>query len=107
MLLLLIFSCNRKQENSIDKFDNIINLSVSDSLFSDNELPMGTVLSMKNWKDILITCHHADDYRFSFIDSKTGKLITRWGQKGNAPNEFIDFGSDFLFKILYSCSSLL
>ena len=51
MLLLLIFSCNRKQENSIDKFDNIINLSVSDSLFSDNELPMGTVLSMKNWKD--------------------------------------------------------
>lgn len=98
MLLLLIFSCNRKQENSIDKFDNIINLSVSDSLFSDNELPMGTVLSMKNWKDILITCHHADDYRFSFIDSKTGKLITRWGQKGNAPNEFIDFGSDFFIQ---------
>lgn len=22
-------------------------------------------------------------------------MITRWGQKGNAPNEFIDFGSDF------------
>lgn len=98
MLLLLIFSCNRKQENSIDKFDNIIDLSVSDSLFSDKESPMGTILSMKNWKNILITSHNADDYRYSFIDSKTGKLITRWGQKGNAPNEFIDFGSDFSIK---------
>ena len=95
MLIPFIFSCSRKQENSINQFDDIVNLSVSDSLFSDKELPMGTIISMKSWKDILITCHNADDYRYSFIDSKTGKLITRWGQKGNAPNEFIDFGSDF------------
>lgn len=95
MLVPFIFSCSRKQENSINQFDNIVNLSVSDSLFSDNELPMGTIMGMKSWKDILITCHNADDYRYSFIDSKTGKLIARWGQKGNAPNEFIDFGSDF------------
>lgn len=41
MLVPFIFSCSRKQENSINQFDNIVNLSVSDSLFSDNELPMG------------------------------------------------------------------
>ena len=98
MLFLLIFSCNRKQENSIDKFDNIIDFSAPDSLFTDKELPMGRILSMKNWKDILITSHFADDYSYSFIDSKTGKLITRWGKIGNAPNEFIDFGSDFLIQ---------
>ena len=59
MLVPFIFSCSRKQENSINQFDDIVNLSVSDSLFSDKELPMGTIISMKSWKDILITCHNA------------------------------------------------
>lgn len=59
MLVPFIFSCSRKQENSINQFDDIVNLSVPDSLFSDKELPMGTIISMKSWKDILITCHNA------------------------------------------------
>jgi hypothetical protein len=95
MLALFTLSCNRKQEKSVNEFDKTIELSVADSLFSDKDLPMGTISSMKSWNDVLITCHHTDDYRYSFIDRETGKLITRWGQIGNAPNEFIDFGSEF------------
>ena len=95
ILSLFICSCVSKQTDRIEQFYETVNLTVSDSIYSDKELPMGPVLSIKSWRNVLILSHHSDNYRFSFIDSRTGRLVARWGEKGNSPSEFIDFGSDF------------
>lgn len=105
---ILCTSCTdlgRMEINSFEIVDNIIDY---DSIFSDKNEPIGVITGMKMVGGTLITEHMLDEYRFSFIDVNTGKLKHRWGRVGNAPNEFIDFGSGFTIfdsKLIFLCKA--
>lgn len=88
-------ACKEEVSMAIDSFDVVERIVDYDSIYSDKNAPLGTVTCIRLVDDILITKHFNDDYNFSFIDINDGHMLCRWGIKGEAPNEFIDFGSDF------------
>lgn len=94
LFFILGISCNDTQiaVNSFEVVDNIVEY---DSIFSDKSKPMGVITDMEIVGNTLITGHMLDEYQFSFIDVDNGNLKARWGRVGDAPNEFIDFGSGF------------
>lgn len=110
ILFLFIFctSCHDTNNISINSFDVIESVVEYDSLFSDKEELMGSITDMEIIGNTLIVKHLLDEYQFSFIDVRNGKLICRWGKIGNAPNEFIDFGSNFTIsdsKLVFLCNA--
>ena len=97
-IVLLFFLCNACKEEfttAIDSFDIVERIVDYDSIYSDKNDPLNIVTDVKIVDNILITKHFDDDYSFSFFDVNDGRMLCRWGIKGEAPDEFIDFGSDF------------
>jgi len=98
LLLVCVYilcACNKENGSEVNSFADEKKIIKVDSIFADSEKPMGTIIGLKLWNDVLITKHYGDDFQYSFLDVKTGKLLARWGEIGEAPNEFIDFGMDF------------
>lgn len=108
LLFVLCTSCNHSDEIAIDAFDIVDNIVKYDSIFSDKSEPMGVITGMEVYGNILITKHMLDEYQFSFIDTDNGNLKSRWGRVGDAPNEFIDFGSGFTIsdsQLVFLCNA--
>lgn len=95
LILCMCNACKEEVSMAIDSFDVVERIVDYDSIYSDKNAPLGAVTCIRLVDDILITKHFNDDYNFSFIDINGGGMLCRWGIKGEAPNEFIDFGSDF------------
>lgn len=94
-ILLLCFSCAKREKCNITDFESVERITVYDNIFSDVEEPLGPVTGLAIYGNILVMGHMNDEYRFSFVDVKSGKKICRWGVRGEGPDEFIDFGSNF------------
>lgn len=95
VLLFLCGACKEKTDTAINSFDVVEEVLDYDSVYSDKNDPLGTITDMQIIDNVLITKHMGDRLCFSFIDVNSGNMLRRWGCKGQAPNEFIDFGSDF------------
>lgn len=95
-LFALGWSGCKDTERDVDSFDVVEKVVAFDSIYSDKDNPFGMITNAEIFNDVLITKHMNDEYNFSFIDVNEGKLLRRWGQIGDAPDEYIDFGSDFM-----------
>ncbi len=95
LLFILLFSGCQSSDTEIDSFDVVTRITEYDSIYSDRSDPFGQIKNMGIIDGILITEHMSDAYRYSFIDVNEKKQLCRWGIRGNAPNEFIDFGVEF------------
>lgn len=92
---IVLFSACEKSDTSLDSFaivDKIVNY---DSLWSDKHALVGAITDIEIVDSVLIAEHMNDEYNYSFINASDGKLLRRWGRIGDAPGEYIDFGSDF------------
>ncbi len=108
LFCVLCTSCNHSDKIAIDTFDVVDNIVKYDSIFSDKNEPMGVITGMEVYGNILITKHMLDEYQFSFIDTDNGNLRSRWGCVGDAPDEFIDFGSGFTIsdsQLVFLCNA--
>lgn len=93
--LFLFFSCTKKETCRVTDFESVERITVYDSIFSDVEEPLGPVTGLVAYGNVLVMGHMNDEYRFSFVDVESGEKICRWGLRGEGPNEYIDFGSNF------------
>lgn len=94
-LFIVVCSACRESHTTIDSFDTVEKVASYDSLYSDKNEPFGMITNLEIVDGILITEHMNDEYNYSFIDVDNGKLLRRWGRIGDAPGEYLDFGSDF------------
>ena len=92
LFLLVLTSCN-SLTTKIDDFDIVEEITSYDSIYSDKENPFGMITDMNIQNNVIVTSHRVDEYKYSFIDVSSGSLLTRWGKKGNAPDDFLDFGN--------------
>ena len=95
LFLLVLTSCN-SLTTKIDDFDIVEEITSYDSIYSDKENPFGMITDMNIQNNVIVTSHRVDEYKYSFIDVSSGSLLTRWGKKGNAPDDFLDFGNGFI-----------
>lgn len=100
LLFIAIVACQQSNV-SIDTFDKVSEITVYDSIYSDEEDALGVITDIEIWGDVLVAKHMRDEYSFSFISVANGKLIQRWGKRGEGRDEFLDFGSGFTIKIVY------
>ena len=99
MALSVVFCISCKQTNvNIDAFNQVIEVSTLDSIYSDEEDELGLITDIGIYDGILIAKHMHDEYNFSLIDLASGKLLQRWGRKGNGSDEYLDFGSNFVIQ---------
>lgn len=98
VLLLITFVACEQDKVTVDTFDKVTRIAVYDSIYSDKEDALGVITNIGIYKDILIAKHARDEYSFSFISVASGKLIQRWGKKGEGKDEFLDFGNTFAIK---------
>ena len=97
LLFIAIVACQQSNV-SIDTFDKVSEITVYDSIYSDEEDALGVITDIEIWGDVLVAKHMRDEYSFSFISVANGKLIQRWGKRGEGRDEFLDFGSGFTIK---------
>lgn len=97
LLFITIVAC-KQRDMSVDAFDKVSELTVYDSIYSDKEDVLGAITDIEIYRDMLITKHARDEYSFSFISVENGKLIQRWGKRGEGRDEFLDFGGGFMIK---------
>lgn len=96
IVLSIVFCISCKQTTvNVDTFNKVIEVSTLDSIYSDEEDELGIVTDIGIYDGILIAKHMLDEYNFSLIDLASGKLLQRWGKKGDGPDEYLDFGSNF------------
>lgn len=95
-LFAFIYSACKNSSEGIDSFDIVEKIIVYDSIYSDKDEPFGMITNAEVFNNMLITQHMNDEYQYSFINLNDGKLLRRWGRIGDAPDEYIDFGSDFM-----------
>lgn len=108
LFFVLCTSCSDVDEIFVNTFAVVDNVIEYDSVFSDKSEPMGVITGMEILGNTMITEHMLDKYQYSFIDVKNGELISRWGSVGDAPNEFIDFGSGFTIldsQLVFLCNA--
>lgn len=96
-LSVLCFSCTPRSEGGVADFNDVVEITEYDSLYSDRDCLFGPVTDMEISDGIIALSHRNDEYNFSFIDAGDGRLLKRWGRMGEGPNEFLDFGSGFIF----------
>ena len=94
-ICLVLASCRTDSQKGIDTFKETQEITDFEVVFTDKSEPVGSIVELKRWKNVLIAAHYGDEYRFSFIDANSGKVLRRWGKIGEAPGEFIDFGMNF------------
>lgn len=94
-ICLVLASCQTDSQKGIDTFKETQEITDFEVVFTDKSEPVGSIVELKKWKNVLIAAHYGDEYRFSFIDANSGKVLRRWGKIGEAPGEFIDFGMNF------------
>lgn len=92
---LICNACTEHKSTAIDSFDVVEKIVDYDRVYSDKNDPLGEITYLRIVDDVLITKHIKDEYNFSFIDVNDGTMLRRWGTKGEAPDEFINFGSEF------------
>ena len=97
LLISLLSSCH-SSKREINDFDVVEKILVYDSIYSDKENPSGMIMDMEVSNGVIVTSHRNDVFNYSFIDSRTGGLLARWGKKGEGDNEFLDFGNGFVLK---------
>lgn len=90
--MMLFISC---KEHDIYSFDNVYIVDKYDVLCSDTVEPWGPITEIGIIDSILVLKHANDDYNFSFVDVKNGKVLCRWGTVGDGPDDFLDFGTSF------------
>ena len=95
-IFLLVFASCGSSTTEINNFEIVKEVTDYDSIYSDQGNPFGTITDMAICNNVIITSHTADEYKYSFIDVKSSKLLTRWGTIGNGPDEFLDFGNGFI-----------
>lgn len=98
VLLSAIFIACKQSSAGIDAFDKVIEITEYDSIYSDKDDALGVITDMEISNGILVTKHMRDEYSFSFLKVASGKLLQRWGRKGEGVNEFLDFGSNFVIQ---------
>ena len=96
-LSVLCFSCTPRSEGGVADFNDVVEITEYDSLYSDRDCLFGPVTDMEISDGIIALSHRNDEYNFSFIDAGDGRLLKRWGRMGEGPNEFLDFGGGFIF----------
>lgn len=107
LVIILYCSACKELHTGIDAFDVIETITSYDSIYSDKNDPFGEIKNLEIIGNVLITEHMKDEYEYSFINVDEGKLIRRWGCIGDAPGEYIDFGSDFVItgsQIAFLCN---
>lgn len=97
-LFVILFSSCHSSKREINDFDVVERIFVYDNIYSDKENPFGMIMDMEVSNGVILTSHRNDVFNYSFIDSATGKLLARWGKKGEGTNEFLDFGNGFVLK---------
>ena len=95
--VILLAACGSPSQTGFDEFSEVVEVTAYDSLFSDKggEL-MGTVSGMEIKNGLLVLAHSSDEYRYSFVDARSGRLLKRWGKTGQGPDEFATFGMGFV-----------
>lgn len=97
-LSVAIFISCKQTTVRVDDFDKVIEITVLDSIYSDGEETLAPITDISVYDGILVAKHMRDEYNFSLIDVASGKLLQRWGKKGNGPDEYLDFGSNFVIQ---------
>ncbi|MDR1340269.1 MAG: TolB-like 6-bladed beta-propeller domain-containing protein [Prevotellaceae bacterium] len=89
IFFILLNACG-KPSTDIDDFPIIHNIADYDSIYSDkNDAPLGMIAGIEVVDNVIITQNMNDDYFFAFIDVDKGELLTRWGTRGQSPDEYI------------------
>jgi hypothetical protein len=70
-------------------------ISDYDSIYSDKNDIIGAIVDMEIIDNIIIARIAKDDHYFAFIDVDKGKLVTKWGVRGQSSNEYIQISSRF------------
>ena len=96
-LFLVIFISCKQTTVGIDDFDKVIEITALDSIYADEEV-LAPITDIGIYDGMLIAKHMRDEYHFSLIDMESGKLVQRWGKQGNGPDEYLDFGSNFVIR---------
>ncbi len=95
ILLFFIVSSCTSEKSDINVFAEKCYINEYDSIYSDVNDVLSSVTDLDVIDDVVIFKHREDEYNFSFIETKTGKLLTKWARVGNGPNEFIQLGAGF------------
>lgn len=95
MLLTLFLSACQNKKNKTEDFPEIRQITSYDSIYSDQEVPLGTIREIKISDGTLILLTSENEYAFSLIDTHSGKLCTQWGRTGHGPGEYLRIGPGF------------
>lgn len=87
--------CNACKKSDIRFFNSIEEITEFDSIYSDKDDLLGSITNIEIIDSTIIAKHMNDEYYFSFIDVKKGKIIRRIGKKGRGPGEYVQVSSDF------------
>lgn len=95
LFTVLLVGCVSSEKRDVDSFANIKIVNEYDSIYSDTNDQLGRITDIRVFNNLLVSKHMNDQFSFSFIDINEGKLICRWGKKGEGPEEFIQIGGGF------------
>jgi hypothetical protein len=89
-LLIFVFtiSCQEYENKSFNTFNNSVFISKYEIIYSDKNDVLGGIVDFEIVDSIAIMQHMNDEFYFSFLNVKDGKLIKKWGRKGRGPNEY-------------------
>jgi hypothetical protein len=79
----------------VDDFSVVHTIVDYDSIYSYKNDILGAVGDMAVIDSIIITRNINDDRYFAFIDIDKGKLLTKWGVRGQGPGEYVQISSRF------------
>lgn len=86
----IMFACNSDAGSNNDS--QCISVTEYDSTYIRSSVPMGDILDVAMFQNIMILKQEAEKDVFLFVDCTTGNVIKTWGRRGHGPQEFIDFG---------------
>lgn len=95
IVLCILFNGCKKTATPPDVFPVVQQIVNYDSIYSDKDDIIGAVINMEIVDNVIITQSENDDYCFSFIDVDKGKLLTKWGKKGQGAEEYVQISRSF------------
>jgi hypothetical protein len=90
-----LFNACKKFSTPVNDFPVVHTISDYDSIYSDKNDILGTISNMEIIDSIIIAKTPKDDHYFAFIDVNSGKLLTKWGVRGQGPGEYPQISTRF------------
>lgn len=96
LIILLVSICTSCKESAIDTFDEVLNIEEYEVICTDKVNPWGPVTDIEVIDNMIVMKHANDKCNFTFVDIANKEVMSRWGEVGEGPGEYLDFGTGFM-----------